>query len=141
MRNIVIDTNVFISALRSNRGASYRLMFDTDRTQFVQNVSTPLVLEYEIVAKRESSKLALTSEQIDAIIDTLCQWSTECEVSYRWRPYLKDPRDDFVLELAVQSQSNCIVTYNKRDFRGAKDFGIEVFTPKEFLESIGEIKR
>jgi predicted nucleic acid-binding protein len=69
----------------------------------------------------------------------LCKWSTECDVSYRWRPYLKDPRDDFVLELAVQSKSDCIVTYNKRDFKGAQDFGIELLTPKEFLESIGVI--
>jgi hypothetical protein len=67
---------------------------------FVQNISTPLVLEYESVAKRNSSDLALSLEQIDAIIDMLCKWSTECDVSYRWRPYLKDPRDDFVLELA-----------------------------------------
>jgi putative PIN family toxin of toxin-antitoxin system len=139
VQNIVIDTNVFISSLRSSQGASYKLLFDTDRAKFTQNISTPLILEYESVAKRESSKVSLSHEQIDAIIDMICLWSTECDVSYRWRPYLKDPRDDFVLELAVQSQSDCIVSYNKRDFSGAEDFGVPLLTPKEFLELIGEI--
>jgi len=140
MHRIVIDTNVFISALRSKRGASYKLFFGTDRGLFVQNISTPLVLEYESVAKRELAKLTLTMEQVDAVLDMICKNSQECSVSFRWRPYLKDPGDDFILELAVQSQSEYIVTYNKADFAGVEDFGIALLAPKEFLQLLGEIE-
>jgi putative PIN family toxin of toxin-antitoxin system len=140
MYGIVVDTNVFISALRSRRGASYRLLFETDRGKFVQNISTPLVLEYESAAKRMTSGHALSDEQIDAILDMICRVSQECEVSFRWRPYLRDPKDDFVLELAVASRSDYIVTYNHRDFRGAEDFGVAVVTPKQLLQELGEIE-
>ena len=88
---IVIDTNVFISALRSSRGASYKLLFETDRALFVQNISTPLILEYESVAKREVPSLAVTADHVDAILDMICKNSAACTVSFRWRPHLKDP--------------------------------------------------
>ena len=61
------------------------------------------------------------------------------EVFYLWRPFLKDARDDMVLELAVGAECNFIVTYNKRDFRGVERFGIAVVTPKEFLQKVGEL--
>jgi len=52
---------------------------------------------------------------------------------------LPDPRDDFILELAVESQCDFIITFNIRDFAGAERFGIEVITPQEFLRKLGEI--
>lgn len=45
-----------------------------------------------------------------------------------------------VIEVAVAGQCDGIVTYNKKDFAGAKSFGVELFTPKEFLKKIGELK-
>jgi putative PIN family toxin of toxin-antitoxin system len=140
MERIVIDTNVLISALRSKRGASYKLLFETERHLFLQSVSTALILEYESVAKRELPKLTVTSEDVDAILNLICKNSEACTISFRWRPHLKDPGDDFILELAVQSQSKYIVTYNKTDFAGVDEFGIALVTPKEFLQIIGEIE-
>jgi predicted nucleic acid-binding protein len=99
-----------------------------------------LVLEYESVAKRELAGSILSAEEIDAIVDMICKRSSECDVSFRWRPYLNDPDDDFILALAVASASEYLVTYNKSDFRGADQFGINVVTPKEFLEILGEFK-
>ncbi|MFQ5674445.1 MAG: putative toxin-antitoxin system toxin component, PIN family [bacterium] len=139
--SVVIDTNVFVSALRSKRGASYKLLFDTSRTKFDQNVSTPLVLEYESVAKRQLKSLNLTGKDIDVILDMICRLSKRCKIFYLWRPRLKDPKDDMVLELAIESQSDYIITYNKRDFKGLETFGIQLLTPREFLVKIGEIKR
>ncbi len=56
----------------------------------------------------------------------------------RWRPKLRDPNDDFLLELAVKSNA-MIITLDKKDFILASEFGLVVMTPKEFLEYIGEI--
>lgn len=52
---------------------------------------------------------------------------------------MPDPADDFILELAVESQCDYIITFNVRDFAGAENFGVEVITPKEFLRKLGEI--
>ena len=136
---IVIDTNVFISALKSKRGASFKLLFDTPREKFEHNISPSLIFEYESVAKRDSSNIVLSDSEIDSILDMICQWSIKCEIYFLWRPYLKDPKDDFILELAVESQSDFIITYNKNDFKGIEKFGIKVLNPKEFLKKIGEI--
>jgi len=45
-----------------------------------------------------------------------------------------------ILELAVESESDIIITFNKNDFEGVNKFGIKVFTPKEFFRIIGGLK-
>ena len=67
------------------------------------------------------------------ILDYLCAAGEKRQIFYLWRPLLKDSKDDMVLELAVESESNWIVTFNKRDFKGCETFGINLATPKEFL--------
>ena len=140
MQNIVVDTNVFISSLKSRNGASFKLLYEVSRTKFRQHISSTLIFEYESVAKRPSIKLALTDTQIDAVIDMLCKWSNPCPIYFLWRPFLKDAKDDFVLELAIESSSKYIVTYNVKDFSGVDKFGIEAITPGDFLILIGETK-
>jgi putative PIN family toxin of toxin-antitoxin system len=136
----VIDTNVIISALRSKRGASHKLLSLIDSPKFEINISVPLILEYEDVAKRQSRQLGLTHSDIDDILDYICLCANHWRIFFLWRPYLKDPRDDMVLELAVESQSKYIITYNRRDFEGLEKFGIATKSPKELLQEIGEIK-
>ena len=137
---VVIDTNVFLTALKSRNGASFRLLSLIDSNKFVVSVSTTLILEYEDVAKRGRIP-NLTHSDIDDIIDYICYSCERRDVFYLWRPFLRDTGDDFVLELAVESQSDFIITYNVKDFKEVeKYFGIEIITPKEFLKKIGEIK-
>ena len=57
-------------------------------------------------------------------------------IFYLWRPYLKDPFDDHILEVMIQSNAQAIVTFNKKDFREAENLGIKILTPKEFLEGL-----
>lgn len=138
-RRIVIDTNVFISALRSRRGASHRLFMLLGGNQFEISVSVPLIIEYEGVAKRLTRKFGLTYTDVEDILDYICSIADRRQIHYLWRPVLKDPKDDLVLELAVEASAKYIVTYNLRDFAGAEKFGIQVVTPKAFLKVIGEI--
>ncbi len=138
MRKIVIDTNVFISALRSRKGASFRLLSMVGTAKFDFCISVPLILEFETVAKRNASSLGLDSSDIDDILDYLCLAGNKRHIFYLWRPLLKDPKDDMVLEVAVESGCRWIVTFNKRDFKGCETFGINLATPQEFLHMIGE---
>jgi predicted nucleic acid-binding protein len=136
---IAIDTNVLVSALRSRRGASYRLLSLIDSGKFGINVSVPLVLEYEDAAKRLLGEIPLSEQDIDDVIDYICHVGARWKVYYLWRPYLTDPKDDLVLELAVTAGCEFIVTYNKRDFQNVAQFGIRALTPRDFLEEIGEL--
>jgi predicted nucleic acid-binding protein len=137
-----MDTNVVVSALRSRRGASFELLSLVGRSgAFEINVSVPLVLEYEDVAKRQLDVTGLTLKDVDAVVDYLCSVANRRRIHYLWRPFLSDPKDDMVLELAVESRCGIIVSYNKRDFAGIEKFGLRVLTPREFLEEIGERER
>ena len=138
-RQIVADTNVFVTELRSQFGASYKLLSLIDQESFQLNLSVPLALEYEAVAKRQIGEIALSEKEIDDILDYVISKSNRWEIYFLLRPQLKYSSDDMVLELAVTANCNYIITYNVNDFKGIDDFGIEVMTPKEFLELIGEL--
>ena len=132
--NIVIDTNVLVAALRSRNGASFRLLSTIDDGKSLLHLSTPLVMEYEEVLKRKVE--ALTAEEVDDVIDYLCSIARHHRIFYLWRPVLRDPDDDFLLELAVKAGA-AIITHNKKDFAKAGSFGIAVYTPGEYLAAKG----
>jgi putative PIN family toxin of toxin-antitoxin system len=138
MFQVVIDTNVLLAALRSNRGASYRLLSLVGDDRWELNLSVPLLLEYEDVLKRPNA--GLVYEDIDAILDFLCAVANRREIFYLWRPILLDPKDDFILELAVESNADFIITFNLKDFMGIERFGLAAITPREFLHKLGEIR-
>jgi putative PIN family toxin of toxin-antitoxin system len=136
--SIVIDTNVIVAALRSHRGASYEVLRRVGSDAFELNVSVPLILEYESVATRQAKELGLTTQDIDDVLDYLCSVSRHRQIFYLWRPVLRDPKDDMVLELAVEAGCQFIVTHNVRDFAQAEEFGVRAVTPRDFLRRIGE---
>ena len=141
MIDVVIDTNVFVSALISRRGASYRLLSLVGTGLFEISLSVPLVLEYEDAAKRlMGSRIVLTETQIDDVIDYLCRIGNHREIFFLWRPFLRDPQDEMVLETAVAGQSQFILTFNTNDFWDIGHiFGFSVMTPRRFLEEIGAL--
>ena len=129
-----MDTNVLFAALYSTKGAS-RLVLDYLRGGRIRTVlSTPLLFEYEDVLKRNQGILSLSNKEIEVILNNICALSQFQKVYFLWRPYLSDAKDDLVLELAVASGVDKIVTHNVKDFHGSKRFGIEAITPKKFLE-------
>lgn len=136
---IVIDTNIVYSALRSKRGASYRLLSLLDSAKFEINLSVPLIIEYEDVLLRKLETLHFNEIQIRQFLDYLCMVGNWHEVYFLWRPILKDPEDDMLLELAVRANCRYIITYNKADFKGVDKFDIELATAKEFLQIIDEL--
>lgn len=138
--DVVLDTNVLIAGLRSRRGASFRILSLVGRSRrFRIHLSVPLVLEYEAVAKRMSRTMGLTHADIDDVIDYLCSVAGLHDVFYVWRPALKDPKDEMVLELAVAASCDAIVTHNTGDYAGASRFGVRLLKPAEFLREIGEL--
>jgi len=135
----VLDTNVLVAALRSNRGASFQLLSFIGQSEFEINLSVPLVLEYEDVCKRDGLINGLSSQDVDDMLDYLCTVGRRRRIFYLWRPFLRDPKDDMVFELAVEAECQTIVSFNRRDFAGIKKFGLQIQTPREFLLQIGQL--
>ncbi len=137
---IIVDTNVIFTALRSPCGASYRLLELFGRGRFDVHITVPLVLEYESVAIRYLEDLPISRSDVDDVLDYICRVGVAHDIYYTWRPFLSDPDDDMVLEAAVASGSTVIVTFNKRDFRGCERFGVRLLTPAELRQEIGVLK-
>lgn len=136
---IVIDTNVIVAGLRSRRGSAFQLLTLIGTELFNIHLSVPLVLEYTDVLLRELPKLYLSGEEVDDLIDFYCAIGEKHEIFFLWRPFLRDPKDDMVLELAVKAGCSSIITYNTRDFAGAEQFGLSPLEPLEFLRLIGKL--
>jgi putative PIN family toxin of toxin-antitoxin system len=129
----VIDTNVIISAMRSTAGASHAILLAIHHRQFTPVISVPLFMEYEEVSHRPALLPHLTGRQIDAILDQICARSLEQRIFFQWRPFLPDPDDDMLVELAIAASAPYIVTSNLRDVSPAKSLGIQVVEPREFV--------
>jgi putative PIN family toxin of toxin-antitoxin system len=136
---IVIDTNVLVSGLRSNQGASYKLLSILNDRRWQVNVSTALMYEYEEILKDASKGLELTLQDVDLAIAAICNIANFHPIFFLWRPMLKDADDEFLVDLAFKAQADFIITYNQKDLQAVEKFGIQVVTPKQFLQIVGEI--
>lgn len=136
---IVLDTNVVVSAQRSQRGASSKLLGLVGTGAFDHHLSVPLVLEYEAVLTRQRADLGQAPADVEDVLDALCALGVEHRIYYLWRPFLRDAGDEHVLELAVAARCDFIVTHNVRDFGEAERFGVRVVGPRAFLQTIGAI--
>jgi putative PIN family toxin of toxin-antitoxin system len=135
--NIILDTNVLVAALRSRDGASFKLLSLIDSGLFDLAVTVPLVFEYEDVLKREP--LGILTEAAEDVLDYICQVASKHNVYFMWRPYLRDAKDDMVLEAAVAAEATHIVTFNTKDFQGVGRFGVQALWPADFLLQIGAL--
>ncbi len=136
---IVVDTNVFVAALRSKRGAANFLVNGLDDERWQLNLSNALVLEYEDVLGREEMRTFISSAEINKTINAVCSISRFHKIFYLWRFLSRDPDDNFILELAIKANADFIITFNKKDLSRAIEFGVTLVTPREFLESVGDI--
>lgn len=140
----VIDTNVFASALRSSEGASYLLLSVLEDMPWRICLTPTLFLEYEEQIKKDQVYSELPMNTLEDFLDIFASRSEHVRIFYQWRPQLKKPDHDMILEAAVNGSCTHIITFNTRDFHGVGRFGITVCTPKEFLitENIiqGDIK-
>jgi putative PIN family toxin of toxin-antitoxin system len=136
----VLDTNVLIAALRSRRGASIELLRRIGDQGWRLHLSTALLLEYEAVARREARHFWLHPERIEDVLAFMAASGQEHAISFRWRPFLNDPGDDFILELAVAANARYIVTHNLKNFAGVESFGLEGITPAQMLLKLEEGK-
>lgn len=135
----VLDTDVIVASLRSSTGASREIIRLVALRQITALASVALFVEYEAVLKRPEQLQAanLTTAQIDTLLDAFANLFVPVAPHFLWRPMLKDPNDEMILETAVNGQADLIITFNTRHFgNAASRFGIEVLRPGESLRRV-----
>jgi len=131
---LVLDTNVIVAALRSDQGASRQVLLGAFDGRFQMLISVPLMLEYEAVLTRPEhlSAAGISRIEMSAVLDAIAGVAEPVKLRFLWRPQLKDPADEMVLETAANGQADRIVSFNVRHFRpAAADFGIQIMQPAE----------
>ena len=137
----VVDTDVIVAAMRSPGGASAAILRAARHGRVTLLVSVPIGMEYEAVCSESEHRLAagLSEREVEIFLDALLAMAEPVKTHFLWRPQLRNPGDEMVLETAVNGRADALVTFNVRDFGTVPArFGIELIIPRE---AIGRIRR
>jgi predicted nucleic acid-binding protein len=132
---LVLDTGVVIAAMRSPSGASAVLLRRIRLGEATAVAGVALALEYEAVCMRPEHRAAsgLTRSEAEKFVGAVVAMMEPVKSHFFWRPQLRDPNDELVLEAAINGRAGVLVTFNVKDFAGAARFGVEAVLPREAL--------
>lgn len=108
--------------------------------RFETLLSVPLMFEYEAVLKRDNHLRAARAlpRDVEAILEALAEVAIAVRLHFLWRPVLRDPNDEMVLDTAANGAADMIATFNVRHLRDAATrFGIPTVRPSEALQLLG----
>jgi putative PIN family toxin of toxin-antitoxin system len=136
---VVVDTDVMVAAMRSPRGASAAILREARLERVTLLLSVALAMEYEAVCSKAEHRLAagLSEKEADMFVTAVVAMAEPVKTHFLWRPQLRDPGDEMVLEAAVNGRADALVTFNTRDYGLAPSrFGMEVLLPREAIARI-----
>jgi putative PIN family toxin of toxin-antitoxin system len=128
---LVLDADVLVSAIRSRGGASAAWVRAVLRREVQLLASVPLMLQYEAVVLRpeQQASSSFSQAEMNDLLDAIAVVGTPVIISFLWRPMLRDPDDELVLETAVNGGADLLLTFNERDVAGAARFGVRISRP------------
>ena len=136
---ITLDTSVLVAAARSRNGASFKLVSMLPTPEIEIALTVPLYTEWQAVMTRpENLPPGATAEDARAFLRYLASIAHLQEVHFLWRPFSRDPDDDMIVECAVSSGCEYIVTHNAKDFRRVEELNVQVITPADLLNLLKE---
>jgi putative PIN family toxin of toxin-antitoxin system len=136
---VVLDTDVVVAAIRSPRGASAAILRAARQGRTTLLLSVPLALEYEAVCSQAEHRLAagLSDREVEVFLTAVVALAEPVTTHFLWRPQLRDPGDEMVLEAAVNGRADALVTFNARHFGTVPaQLGVEVLLPREAIRRI-----
>jgi putative PIN family toxin of toxin-antitoxin system len=139
IRRVVLDTSVVVAGLRTRFGAGNAVLRLIANRRLVALATPPLFLEYEDVLKRPEQRLVhgLPSDAVDKFLAELAALTEPVQVHFKWRPQVRDPNDEMVLEAAINGQADALITYNVADFVLAGErFAIPIIRPPDLLKMV-----
>jgi len=138
---LVLDTDVVVAAMRSPAGASAAILRSIRQGQATLLLSVPLAVEYEAVCQKAEQRVAagLSESEVDIFVTAVIAMAEPVEMHFLWRPQLRDPNDEMVLEVAVNGKGDALVTFNVRDYGNVPSrFGVDLLLPRT---AIGRIRQ
>lgn len=138
---LVLDTDVVVAGMRSPTGASAAILRSIRQGQATMLLSVSLAMEYEAICQRPEQRLAagLNERQVNIFVSAVIAMAEPVETHFLWRPQLRDPNDEMVLEIAVNGRADALVTFNVRDYGEVPSrFGVDLLLPRA---AIGRIRR
>lgn len=131
---VILDTSVLVAAARSRHGASFHLLSMLPNSQFEIALTVALFTEWQSVLTRPEHLLPGVDPQAAmGFLRYLASIAHLQDVHFLWRPFLRDPDDDMVLEGAVASGCQFIITHHVKDFKRSHELNVSAITPAEFL--------
>jgi putative PIN family toxin of toxin-antitoxin system len=135
VRRVVLDANVYVSALLAPTGGPAHIMERWANGQFDVIVSPLLLAELERVLRRPKFKRSIPAVQIDALLSALNEEgisAADPEVQPGATP---DPGDDYLVALARAADAESIVSGDTH-LTQLRDQRPPVVTPRVFLDSL-----
>ena len=137
MLKVVFDTNVIVSAALYEKSLPALLLSLALKDKVKFFVSPALLNEYEAVLKRPRFKLG--QKQITELMGKINQRALIVTPTKRLKILKADEPDNQILECAIKAKADFIITGNKKHFPFEEFRGSKIVTPREFINSIGEL--
>ncbi|HZY10174.1 MAG TPA: putative toxin-antitoxin system toxin component, PIN family [Bacteroidota bacterium] len=132
MDNIVLDTNIVVSAL-IGKGNPRRILERVIRGDVRMFVSTPIMYEYRKVLRRP--KFAWYPDfhlKASDILRLLTSIATTVEPAFKF-DVCPDSDDNKFLETAVEAKADYLITGNKKHFPSSIHLGVQIVSPSEYM--------
>ena len=129
---IVLDTNVLLSSTLWDGSVAQKLLFKFLKSDAKIFSSEAIISEYKKVLKRD---FEYSDEKILSIVEKLLLFLNLITPVEKVDVVKEDPDDNKIIECALASNSNYIITYDKKHLLVLKEYkGIKIITPEEFLK-------
>lgn len=136
---VVLDTSVLVAGLRSRLGVSNQVLRKIAEGLCIPLVTTAVFFEYEAVLLRPEQRLAtgMSPEEVEGFLAAFASAAEPVDLNFMWRPQLRDPADELMLEAAVNGRADALVTHNVGDFQSVTGrFGVRTLSPGAYLKEL-----
>lgn len=137
--NVVLDTNVLVSALiKTGKPRQLFLKITEERIQLI--LSRSILKEFSEVADDPRIRKYVDQDDIIAFLRIVGSVAKIVKVKSRFKVVKEDPDDDAVLRTAFDGKADCIVSGNNHLLSLGAFRGIRILTVDELLTSLKKEK-
>lgn len=135
MLRAVLDTNVFVSGLKSQKTPPGQILYGWKKKQFTLITSPQLIAEIQEVLMRLPilDLLRQTPDEVRELIKILVHKTIITEGKLEADVLKIDPDDNMVLAAALEGQATHLVTGNTKHFPFKEYKGVKIVKPQEFV--------